>query len=282
MSIRPSSTPGNPRRLCAPALPYLERALLQQNRPFQSAYLKLHSWLSQWVGRWLPEPAVDAVFTRRAAADALAQVPTLGQPSAASLLAALKDPDVSVRSMALHRLDKRSESDPAILSALTTAMMALPASEFFENGLGGPATVQRLMAILRERDARLRAEAVSELRRIGPKAGAAIPTLVLRLQDPDRTVRARTCEALAQIDTAAGRQGQAEVVVPALIQALADPDHWVRRNAAENLGLYRARAKAAIPRLLALRDATNAVERYCVHKALKQIDPDAAHKAGID
>ncbi len=135
----------------APALPFLEQALLRQDRPFHNVYLKAYSGLGQWAGRWLPEPAADAVFTRRAAADALAQMPI-----------------------------------------------------------------------------------------------------------------------------------QAEIVIPALIHALSDSDCWVRRNAAESLGLYQARAKTAVPWLLALCNATNAVERYCARTALKQIDPEAAQKAGID
>jgi hypothetical protein len=263
-----------------PALPYLDRAVRQQDRPFRCHYLRIYRLLGRWAERLLLEPSADAVFTRRAAADALAHMPALDRSSAASLLAALRDPDCWVRVIALYALDRLSIQDPAIVPALTQSMLALPVSEFIDrvepNGLSGPATIQAVIAALKQREASVRREAVSRLSRIGPKAKVASPALLRVLQDEDRRVRALACQALGVI------KGDAQLVVPTMIQALADPDHWVRRNAAETLGLYQADAKAAVPRLLEQHNATNAVEGYCVREALKQIDPEAALKAGIE
>jgi HEAT repeat protein len=264
----------------APALPYLDKALRKQNGPFRNVYLRAYRLLGRWAERFLPEPSPDAVFTRRAVADALARLPVGGTPSSAALLADAKDPDRWVRDVALYALDRRSEQDPAIVPALTKSMLELPVSEFVEwvekGGLSGPATVRALMAALKQGDATVRANAISLLRKIGPKAKLATSALLLTLKDEDCTVRALACEALGVLE------GDAQLVVPTLIQALSDPDYWVRRHAAESLGRYHADAKAAVPRLLELRDATNNVEQYYVHLAIRQIDSEAAHKAGLE
>ena len=89
-------------------------------------------------------------------------------------------------------------------------------------------------------------------------------------------MRGRSCQALAEI------KGEARSVVPGLIQALDDPDAWVRGNAAEALGTYGAAAKAALPRLTERQASATGVERYCLGKALGQIDPKNAGKTGMD
>jgi hypothetical protein len=63
--------------------------------------------------------------------------------------------------------------------------------------------------------------------------------------------------------------------------ALEDAETYVRANSAEALGVFGTNAQSAVPRLWELKDATNQLERYCVQKALKQIDPEAAAKASI-
>jgi HEAT repeat protein len=129
---------------------------------------------------------------------------------------------------------------------------------------------------LKQSNPKLRETAVSELSRMRPKAKATTAAVLLALQDEDRNVRAQACKALGVL------KAEAEVVVPPMIRTLADPDYWARCNAAETLGLYQADAKAAFPLLLELRNATNRDERHCVRQALKLIDPEAAHKAGIE
>jgi HEAT repeat protein len=71
------------------------------------------------------------------------------------------------------------------------------------------------------------------------------------------------------------------LVVPALIESLRDPDVFVRAQAATALGEFGTNAKPAAAVLIELlheqnQDATNAAS-----KAIKQIDPEAAARAGV-
>ena len=77
------------------------------------------------------------------------------------------------------------------------------------------------------------------------------------------------------------RKADAAEVVPALIDALGDDVTDVRRTAAGTLGAFASEAQSAVPALTAaLRDREPSV-RKSAGSALKQIDPAAAHKAGV-
>jgi hypothetical protein len=77
------------------------------------------------------------------------------------------------------------------------------------------------------------------------------------------------------------RKSDAAEIVPALIEALKDDVIEVRRTAAGTLGSFGADARSAVPALTAaLKDREPGVRRTAA-QALKQIDPDAARKAGV-
>ncbi|MDB6109974.1 MAG: repeat protein [Pedosphaera sp.] len=113
------------------------------------------------------------------------------------------------------------------------------------------------------------------LGRIGPPARMAIPSLLREATNKNEFPRTHSIWALTQI------RGAPAVLVPALTQALHDPSLHVRSTAAVGLGGFGEDAKSAVPALVqALKDPDYSL-RVHVKNALKQIDPEAAAKAGV-
>jgi len=117
--------------------------------------------------------------------------------------------------------------------------------------------------------------AVMSLGFIGPAAETAIPLLAKATNNPDWGMRADTAWAIGQIHAAP------DLAVPALIQFLHDPVPHVRDNAANALWSFGTDAKPAVPALVeALKDSDIMVYDSAVG-LIRQLDPDAAAKAGI-
>lgn len=107
----------------------------------------------------------------------------------------------------------------------------------------------RVRVVRAFRDWGVRETAADSLGRIGD---AAVPELVIALEDPDRDVRAQAARALARMGP------QAEDAIPALIEALDDDDKEVRQGAARALGQIGPLAEEAVPALVqALKDPRN-------------------------
>jgi HEAT repeat protein len=89
-------------------------------------------------------------------------------------------------------------------------------------------------------------------------------------------VRYAAISALGKIGTEPDR------VVPVLIDATHDRSPTVRTSAVGALGLFGPNAKLAVPALVEfLSNAQTSMERWYAEKALRQIDPEAAAKAGV-
>lgn len=253
------------------AKPYLARAMRRQNSVFRPLYLEVYPIIVRYGGRKIPEPDADAAFTRQAVVNALGQLTNGVELMRTELLAALKDRDAQVRHGAVCVLDPVSDRDVQVLTALREHLRGMAPLELVRLAEGaqlrGAAAIQGLTVALKDHDAEARQQAAVLLGRIGPKSAAAIPVLLSALKDENRYVRGRSCQALGEI------KGEARSVIPGLIQALDDPDAWVRGNAAEALGTYGAAAKTAVPRLTERQASATGVERYCLGKALGQIDP---------
>jgi HEAT repeat protein len=140
----------------------------------------------------------------------------------------------------------------------------------------------------------VRAGAAYALSGFGTNSAVAIPRLLELAQDSGGVTQswmdlaARDLSAIALGKTGA----EPERVVPALIAALDDPVMWIRANAARDLGNFGTNASSAVPALLGLyREDKDRGPRTIrsnepdtiriVGAALKQIDPEAAAKAGI-
>jgi hypothetical protein len=142
---------------------------------------------------------------------------------------------------------------------------------------------------------------------IGPAAEPAIPALLRGVTHTNEIVRNDAIFALWRI------HAKPALVVPALIKCLNDPDIFVRAQAARALGAFGKDGQPAVPALLELarREPSRRNDRWLVkildntivssswagrptpssgdgpdvgdlaNQALKQIDPQAAAKAGV-
>lgn len=134
-----------------------------------------------------------------------------------------------------------------------------------------------LINLLDDKDEDIRKTAARALGSIGPAAQDAIPALIKHLNDPSPYVRSVSADALANIPPRSVQE------VPALIQILNGPpkESDVLFLAIERLAQFQSQAKGAVPGILPYLHDPDIATRDCAAKALKQIDPDAAAKSGI-
>jgi HEAT repeat protein len=118
-----------------------------------------------------------------------------------------------------------------------------------------------------------RAKAAADIGSFGPTARQAIPALIQASQSNDPVIRGPATLALGKIHE------QPDQVLPLLIRYLDDQD--IKAEAAEALGGYGPVASAAVPKLVPLLQVRDKELHHAVIIALKQIDPEAAAKAGI-
>ena len=159
---------------------------------------------------------------------------------------------------------------------------------------GRQSVIDLLSRALADPDENARATAADYLAELGPAAAPALPALIHALADPSDSVRNRSTTALGKIGPAA------KVAVPALLEATSHSGHWFffekaveaigpeaipglidgleqkngRFLAAEALGRFGAKSRAAAPRIRALLKNTGGEPRVKLALALWQIDHD--------
>jgi HEAT repeat protein len=151
----------------------------------------------------------------------------------------------------------------------------------------GPKAIPVLAAALQDKElVNVRAWAAAGLRANGPSAKAAVPQLEAALKDEVGYVRIEAADALWAIS-------EHKSAIPTFIELLKSGEASDRWIAAERLNRIGPKAKAAVPALFAaLKDpgiaefgTPTGVEKKPVsdaaRKALINIDPEAAEKAGI-
>lgn len=105
---------------------------------------------------------------------------------------------------------------------------------------------------------------------LGPSAKNGTPTLIRLLDDKQTSYTAAS--ALGGIGVES---------IPVLTQALTNTNACARESAARVLGMFGAKAQSAIPVLIqCTKDKDDSVRGFATF-ALKQIDPEAATKAGV-
>jgi HEAT repeat protein len=152
-----------------------------------------------------------------------------------------------------------------------------------------PGAVPVLTRLLESPNPVVRDAAAGILGHIGPEAGAAIPALLVVLQEPEDPKRTgggedpayAAAEALGRI---APLNGKAAEVVPALTRVLRSSQPWRVGAAAESLGLFGAEAASAVPELIAalrlsLDDTTYHRPGDRIAVALGRIAPGGASAA---
>jgi HEAT repeat protein len=101
--------------------------------------------------------------------------------------------------------------------------------------------------------------------RIGPRAEAAVPALIRRLQDKNSPRHSQAVCVLLDLGPAA------KAAVPALTTALQDEDQFARGNAALALGAIGEPAKAAVPAIRALLTDKSNFARASAASALRRV-----------
>jgi HEAT repeat protein len=112
----------------------------------------------------------------------------------------------------------------------------------------------------------LHVRALNAYRILGP---LAVPDLIAALRNPDEGVRGSAAQCLGEM------RERAQVAVPALIATLSQRNSYV--EGVEALGKIGPPAKQAIPALMKALNDTDAYRRWCVAKALVNIDPSTTN-----
>jgi HEAT repeat protein len=120
-----------------------------------------------------------------------------------------------------------------------------------------------------------RSLAAATLGQFGPRAQAAIPSLVKVVKSQDAAAREAATRALGQI------RCQPDETIPLLITCLDDPQDGVPEAAAEALGDFGNLAKAAVPKLVPWLKGREKDRVHAAMVALPKIDRAAALEAGI-
>lgn len=104
-------------------------------------------------------------------------------------------------------------------------------------------TISEWVALLKDKEDKVRLKAAFSLRQLGPEAKAAVPTLIGILKDKNVDVRREAAFALQRIGSAV------KPAIPALIDALQDSDAYVRFWSITALAEFGTDARAALPAL---------------------------------
>ena len=184
-------------------------------------------------------------IVRVSAVEALAEIgPTSAKTAAPYLARALKDSVIDVQNAAGEALEK---IDPT---------GKLREQEVAEGGYITSATDK----------------ALGEM---DPEAAEAIPHLIKKLIDSDRSVRIAARKELAKIDPKWPQTKNARSMIPYLVKEGLPDSRWiVRSSAAEALGDFGPAAAKVVPRLIKAMSTDSTVDvRGAAKKALEKIDP---------
>ncbi len=143
------------------------------------------------------------------------------------------DPPAKIEEAARQALEKAARTgyqsgttpriEPVVPGIMATSPRIRPHDEFSLDETAadalariGPAAVPQVMLMLQDSDPVLRTRAAKILARIGPEAQPSVPMLVAMLNDGDEEVRKSAAHALGQIGPAAAE------AVSALVRAAAE------------------------------------------------------------
>lgn len=240
----------------------------QMLRPAESAGLMYQGKpLSAWL---------DEVWYRDAGVDPEAEkaVQHIGAPAIPYLLTLATTKDSAVKASISGLLPQKWFGNYISRSGHNHFSAAFG---FAALGQAAKSAVPALINLLDDKDEDIRKTAAHSLGSIGAEAQDAIPSLIKHLSDPNQDVRVSSAEALSNIPSKSAQE------VPALVKVLNQPptEPDVLFVTLDRLGGFRGQAKEAVPAILPLLHDRDSAIRDDAAKALKQIDPEAATKAGI-
>jgi HEAT repeat protein len=189
---------------------------------------------------------------------------SIGGETVPQLIRGLEAPNLYTRLYAIHGLSRigadAHQAIPALISVLDDKSLQIAEQASHALSRIGPASVPKLIPVLKHPRATVRALAAGALAEMGPPAREACPQLIEALRgERDAMVRKRVIEALGKV------RPSADTVVSALSHALKDEDSGVRAKAAEGLGRSPRVAEAAVPILIqALKDSNSDVRNAAI------------------
>jgi hypothetical protein len=140
--------------------------------------------------------------------------------------------------------------------------------------------VPALMALNSDEDQSTRYFAMFALRCLGPAANAALPEFIECLKDPDGSISCEAAIGLGEIHQEPEKS--VRILMDFIEKYHTDRIHWVPSyHAIRSLPKFGAQARPAVPILIRLLDDPQEWLRNAATNALKDIDPDAAAKAGV-
>ena len=208
------------------------------------------------------------------AAELLGKVGSGADATAASLIAALQDPDPHVRSVASAAVPKANVPArvgvPALVDLLGREQNPVHVRALSEYRNAAEPGLAVLLQILGnpEVDTETRWNAVRAIGKIGAPAARAVPALVAALQDPAATIREHSAEALGDIGPPA-----AEAAQP-LAAVLQDPAPRVRRDAVRSLGQIGPSARTVLREIQAALQDPEEMVRQAARTTLQTIAPE--------
>jgi HEAT repeat protein len=233
---------------------------------------------------------------RRWAAHAIGKIGPEAKSAVPSLTQLLKDKEADVRAYAATALGDIGREHAVAVPALAAALKneEMPCRYFGSMAFYGDLDVKRTIAeslscfgkaavpaltdLLEHPSKEVRWCALYSLGQIGANASAAADATGKRVQDKEEVVAALAVRTFALVEPASER------VIPVLVESLKSKSGLVRYAAAETLGDFGPKARAAVPLLVKVYNA-NDIEiggsHRVVGEALKRIDPEAARQAGI-
>jgi hypothetical protein len=165
---------------------------------------------------------------------------------------------------------------PALTNLLlhTNALNTIFESTIVLAGIGSDAT-PILLTALTNQNYRIRSLVASGLGSARSDFDVIVPALAARLQEANYAVSSSAATSLGQLHT------RPDIAIPALTNAYSNTNPSVRSFILMSLGAFEHQARPAIPTITsALKDDSQSV-RESAAWAFKQIDPEAATKAGV-
>ena len=202
------------------------------------------------------------------AADVLGQIGEPARVAGPVLVAALDDPDPTVRAVAAQAVGKLAPEVPGAVPALVELFPDVGAVRAVaEFGPAAVGAVPKLIELLDHPDPMVRRNTARTLGRIGEGAKAAVPALTARLTDPDAPVREYAAKGLGWIGPAAA------AAIPDLVKLLDDEQPNARQGAVQALGDMGSAAKGQLATVQAMKDDPDKSVQEAAARAERLIDP---------
>jgi HEAT repeat protein len=205
---------------------------------------------------------------RKAGTAGLASVGGATTLGADGLIVLLADEDAATRLLAVQSLGqlgaKAAPAVPALIERMNDPALQLPIVDTLGKiGSAAAAAVPRLTELATTGGAEWRVAAIVALGGIGREAASALPVIYDGARDPSFDVRAAAVPALVKVESDEAK------LLEVLVKAVSDETGRVRRPAAQAIGTFGDRARAAVPGLVAMLERDN--DRGPAFEALKAI-----------